>query len=1188
MHCANDALQLGRLPHQRFRDATPPGAVHCLICRETRVDCRVQTPESAYLTNHALMAVMDVLGLGGHCRACDEDCGSQAALLQHYTKRCPHAVVRCRYRGCSVWHRRAAAPAHEETCPIGRAACSQCGTWVDREDMLRHMVTTCRMRVVNCVLCKHSCRLPDMLRHLREHQHQLAATSPPGGRASNASATAVAAAQAVAAGALGVAGAAPAWQGLPKPEAAGPVGHGAGPGAARLLSGGAGAAVAAAAAAAAATGQGMPRARSVEDAVAEAAAALAAIQHQQLSREVSAVSPIAGMAAGPAGRGMDMARDGTGTDQASRVGGAAGAASTFDRGSGSSTDSAESERGARLAAAAAVAAPPPPAAQQLVRTSQQPGQPQEGSEGSSPSQDMQRALQQLQPQQFTTQEVQQQAQRLLEQLLRRQQRRLQERAQQQAQQQPQPPAAGGNSMPLQQPRVDGGALHQVQQHTSSGQPGSHGPIMTTTALVPSQQQTQSLLYQQYLHLQQQLHTQMQQLQQQQQQQRHAQAHAALVTSGGLPGSMAASLALHLVRNGAGNGSNSTGYSTAAPAATAAAATAHASTGLLPPRSASAGGLHAANGSPQVWPHLHGAPGVASPGAAAAQTAGAVGPAAWLPPAATQRATVMGISSAPDMYPLQQQQQRQPSASQPVALASPLPAQAAQPYPQPTAASSHTAGGGSPAAHGPSAQAAATAAGAELATAPVPRASMDLPSIPGHLQRGSASSPGADADVLPSPGVAVRAALARPPVAADARSAGSYRNLQAALTAAAAASGTPVRAPGVATPTGVSAAAHSTQAASGSSSRELELSDRLRRRAAFWDSDVEASAPDSPQRLAEAQASRSQMLQAAAAPAGSTSASVAAAADSPDNAWAGGDALRGLMGVEGEDAMANAVAAAAAFAAAMGPGSSQGGGMGGRGVLLGGGSRRSSLGGLRGGTGPPWSAMVSHGHGRDGAGGGIGMAGALSSNLYAAAAAQAAQAVQAMQAALAAQAQAEEEADAEDVRLLRTAAAIVRVSAANAEERRSARQQGLIGSPARPSSSVHPRTSVPPQMRHSEPNAQSEAAAAALARVTDPAAATAEGGALAPLPMLPAVSTGTGSADAAAAGAAARESVSSLRRTALMAAGGGMPAAVQPPTPIRRSFSDTELVWEPYVLEELVRTASIAGEWSAGRVSASGL
>eukprot|EP00198_Chlamydomonas_reinhardtii_P004026 XP_001693362.1 hypothetical protein CHLREDRAFT_172869 [Chlamydomonas reinhardtii] len=56
----------------------------------------------------------------------------------------------------------------------------------------------------------------------------------------------------------------------------------------------------------------------------------------------------------------------------------------------------------------------------------------------------------------------------------------------------------------------------------------------------------------------------------------------------------------------------------------------------------------------------------------------------------------------------------------------------------------------------------------------------------------------------------------------------------------------------------------------------------------------------------------------------------------------------------------------------------------------------------------------------------------------------------------------------------------------------------------------------------------------------------------------------------------------------MAAGSGTPAAVQPATPIRRSFSDTELVWEPYVLEELVRTASTAGEWGAGRVSASGM
>eukprot|EP00198_Chlamydomonas_reinhardtii_P004027 XP_001693363.1 predicted protein [Chlamydomonas reinhardtii] len=957
MHCANDALQLGRQPHERFRDAVPtPGAVHCLICRETRVDCRLQTPESAYLINHALMAVMDVLGMGGHCRACDEECGSQAALLQHYLKRCPHAVVRCRFRGCSGWHRRSEAQAHEDTCPIGRAACSQCGTWVDRQDVLRHMVTTCRMRVVNCVLCKHSCRLPDMLRHLREHQHQLAATSH--------SATV---------GATGAAAAGAAWQRLQKPGDPGPSANGAEAGEVRLLSGGAAAAVAVATAAAAA-GQGLPRVRSVEDAVAEAAAALAAIQHQQLLQEASA-------ATGAGERGVDEVRGGSGTQQGREAGDAAGAVAGdfgMDRGSGSSTGSADSGRGDRLAAAAAVTAPPPPLSSAPLQGQQQEQHPQQQQERSelSPQQDMQGSPQ---LQQFTTQEVQQQAQQLLEQLLRRQQRRLQERAQDRhVQQQAQPPG-GGSGAPA-GPQWGNGVPHQHQQPGTDWQRGNHGYNAAATALVPGHQ-TPSLFHQQHHYLQQQL-----QLQLQLQQQRHVQLQANPATGSGLPGPMAASLAMHLVRQGAGG----SGLGTAGSATASAAV--EASSALVPPRTASAGGIDV--------------------------------------PGAT-RATVMGLSSTPDTYPLQQ-----PHSQPPIAGAHPVPAQSLQQQSQTQAAaaggSGHSGQGASQATrlgavasrtHVP-----ATAAASAVAPAPAPRASTDLPAIPGELQLANTSAPGPDEAFAGPTVVSGGVALPRPPVAADARSAGSYRNLNAALAAASARPGTAEARALEAAVTGASASAHARLqnramggAGSSSSSTETNTLDRLRRRAAFWDS--------APYSLPQPQ------QQGAASTARSTAAAAAAGGLNAAGTWAGGDALRGLMGVEGEDPIANAVAAAAAFAAAMGPGTARGGDTGSGRDLLGSGRGRASSGGFRGGSGPPSST------GRDaGAGVGIGMAGALGSNLYAAAAAQAAQAVQAMQAALAAQAQAEEESEDEEARLLRTAAAIVRVSAANAEERRSARQQ----------------------------------------------------------------------------------------------------------------------------------------------------
>lgn len=66
LHCANDALQLGQPPPARFRDSG--GFSHCLICRETRVDARLLTPDSAYLLNHNVLAVMDALGMGATCR----------------------------------------------------------------------------------------------------------------------------------------------------------------------------------------------------------------------------------------------------------------------------------------------------------------------------------------------------------------------------------------------------------------------------------------------------------------------------------------------------------------------------------------------------------------------------------------------------------------------------------------------------------------------------------------------------------------------------------------------------------------------------------------------------------------------------------------------------------------------------------------------------------------------------------------------------------------------------------------------------------------------------------------------------------------------------------------------------------------------------------------------------------------
>ncbi|GFR53282.1 hypothetical protein Agub_g16080, partial [Astrephomene gubernaculifera] len=178
-HCANEALQLHRPPGERFQSTN--GLASCLICRSTRVDARLLSPDSAYLSNHNVMAVMDALGMGGTCRHCPGlSFPSQTALLHHYLRSCPAALVPCRFRGCAAWHPRATAAAHEATCPVGRCPCSQCGCWVDRSELLRHLVSACRQRVVRCVLCSHAAPLPDMLQHLRQHQRQLLLSSSQG------------------------------------------------------------------------------------------------------------------------------------------------------------------------------------------------------------------------------------------------------------------------------------------------------------------------------------------------------------------------------------------------------------------------------------------------------------------------------------------------------------------------------------------------------------------------------------------------------------------------------------------------------------------------------------------------------------------------------------------------------------------------------------------------------------------------------------------------------------------------------------------------------------------------------------------------------------------------------------------------------------------------------------------------
>ncbi len=126
--CANTVLQLDRPVAERF--ASDAGLARCIICRMTSVDAKRLTPHSAYVVNHALMDVMDALGMGANCRylahgarkpcdkslmrlppvinathplrrVCDLEFATQVELESHYFMSCPNAVVHCKFKACS-------------------------------------------------------------------------------------------------------------------------------------------------------------------------------------------------------------------------------------------------------------------------------------------------------------------------------------------------------------------------------------------------------------------------------------------------------------------------------------------------------------------------------------------------------------------------------------------------------------------------------------------------------------------------------------------------------------------------------------------------------------------------------------------------------------------------------------------------------------------------------------------------------------------------------------------------------------------------------------------------------------------------------------------------------------------------------------------------------------------------------
>lgn len=170
-HCANLALQLHKPASSRF--VHTQGQVRCLICRETAVDAVQLVPARAYSLNYNIMEVMDLLKVQSTCRKCSIHLDSQFTLLKHYRTDCPHAVVKCKFSNCTFNTLRSQLRSHEDCCPIGRAMCSQCQAYVDRTDLLIHMVTSCKNRMVSCVMCSHRARLPDMLEHLKLHQTEL-------------------------------------------------------------------------------------------------------------------------------------------------------------------------------------------------------------------------------------------------------------------------------------------------------------------------------------------------------------------------------------------------------------------------------------------------------------------------------------------------------------------------------------------------------------------------------------------------------------------------------------------------------------------------------------------------------------------------------------------------------------------------------------------------------------------------------------------------------------------------------------------------------------------------------------------------------------------------------------------------------------------------------------------------------
>ncbi|GAB4851485.1 hypothetical protein Ancab_030887 [Ancistrocladus abbreviatus] len=100
---------------------------------------------------------------------CSQKFSSEEELAEHRTQ-CGFRSVICENEGCSATFSAALTEKHDSTCPFKVLPCEQkCSEYLLRQEMDRHCITVCPMKLVNCPFYSIGCQPPVVQCMISEH-----------------------------------------------------------------------------------------------------------------------------------------------------------------------------------------------------------------------------------------------------------------------------------------------------------------------------------------------------------------------------------------------------------------------------------------------------------------------------------------------------------------------------------------------------------------------------------------------------------------------------------------------------------------------------------------------------------------------------------------------------------------------------------------------------------------------------------------------------------------------------------------------------------------------------------------------------------------------------------------------------------------------------------------------------------